>query len=98
MCQEHRVGDKFYCRLQRVDPGHRGGISTGDIREAQIFVGGMGCNSNLTFAEATWTQGLSDWIGSHIRVFGRLGTVGSSLQPESVRSQSEEFQRMQISY
>jgi transposase len=36
-------------RIGIVDP------STGEIREAEIFVGVLGA-SNLTYAEATWTQ------------------------------------------
>ena len=38
-------------------PGKRIGIAeplTGEIREAEIFVGVLGA-SNLTYAEATWT-------------------------------------------
>jgi len=36
---------------------------TGEIRPAQIFVAVLGA-SNYTYAEATWSQGLADWIGS----------------------------------
>jgi transposase len=28
-----------------------------------------------TYAEATWTQGLSDWIGSHTRTFAFIDGV-----------------------
>src|SRR5271165_5391423 len=47
-------------RIGIVDP------STGEIREAEIFVGVLGA-SNLTYAEATWTQTLPDWTGAHVR-------------------------------
>jgi len=43
------------------------GSRTGEIGEAEIFVAVLGA-SNLTFAEATWTQRLPDWIGSHVRI------------------------------
>jgi transposase len=33
-----------------------------------IFVAAMGLSS-YTFAEATWSQDLSYWIGSYIRTF-----------------------------
>jgi transposase len=36
---------------------------TGETRQAQIFVAVMGA-SNFTYAEATWTQALGDWIGA----------------------------------
>src|SRR4029077_18159124 len=40
--------------------------SNGEARTAQLFVAVLGA-SNYTYAEATWTQGLSDWIGAHAR-------------------------------
>ncbi len=84
MRQEHRAGDKFFVdysgtTLDIVE------ASTGEIREAEIFVGVMG-NSNLTYAEATWTQQLPDWIGSHIRAFGYLGAVPHCVVPDNLRS------------
>ena len=84
MRQEHRAGDKFFVdysgtTLDIVD------ASTGEIRDAQIFVGVMG-NSNLTYAEATWTQKLPDWIGSHVRAFGYLGAVPHCVVPDNLRS------------
>ena len=41
---------------------------------AQLFVAALGASS-YTYAEATWTQGLSDWIGSHTRTFAFFGGV-----------------------
>lgn len=41
---------------------------TGEVRQAQIFVAVLAA-SNYLFAEATWTQALRDWIGSHCRAF-----------------------------
>ena len=45
---------------------------TGELREAQIFVAVLGA-SNYTYAEATWTQTLPDWIASHVRAFEFMG-------------------------
>ena len=63
----HRAGEKLF-----VDyAGHTIAVidkRTGEIREAQIFVATLGA-SNYTYAEATWTQSLVDWIGSHTRTF-----------------------------
>ncbi|MBK6281040.1 MAG: transposase [Gammaproteobacteria bacterium] len=42
--------------------------------QAQIFVACLGA-SHYTYAEATWTQALADWIGSHIRCLEFLGAV-----------------------
>ena len=59
--------------------------ATGEIREAQIFVAVLGA-SNYTYAEATWSQGLPDWIGSHVRTFGFLGGVPELVVPDNLRS------------
>jgi len=47
---------------------------TGEVRAAQIFVATLGA-SNLTYAEATWTQNISDWVGAHVRAFNYFGGV-----------------------
>ena len=62
-----------------VDP------TTGEIREAEIFVGVLGA-SNLTYAEATWTQTLPDWIGAHVRMFRFFGGVPKLLVPDNLKS------------
>ena len=36
---------------------------TGEVRMAEIFLAVLG-TSNCTYAEATWTQTLPDWIGA----------------------------------
>ena len=41
---------------------------TGETREAYVFVAVLGA-SNYTYAGATWTRGLRDWISSHVRAF-----------------------------
>ena len=41
---------------------------TGEIRKAQIFVAVLGASS-FTFARATWTQTLPDWIDAHVHAF-----------------------------
>jgi hypothetical protein len=47
---------------------------TGEVRMAEIFVAVLGA-SNLTYAEATWTQTLPDWIGAHVRMFQFYGAA-----------------------
>lgn len=58
---------------------------TGEVREAQIFVAVLGA-SNFTYVEATWTQGLPDWIGSHRRCFEYLGGVPALIIPDNIKS------------
>ena len=83
MRQEHRAGDKTY-----VD--HAGptvpviDAQTGELREASIFVAVLGASS-YTYAEATWTRDLYDWIGSHIRTFEFFGGVSNAVVPDNWR-------------
>jgi len=58
---------------------------TGEVREAQVFVAVLGASS-YTDAEATWTQGLSDWISSHVRAFGFYGGAPEVVVPDHLKS------------
>ena len=84
MRQTHRAGEKLF-----VDyAGQTAGVvdrSTGEVREAQIFIAVLGA-SNYTYAEATWTQALPDWIGSHVRAFGFFGGVSEIVVPDNLKS------------
>jgi len=55
---------------------------SGEIRQAQIFVAVMGASS-YTYAEASWTQSLPDWIGSHARALAFMGGVPAQLVPDN---------------
>ena len=57
---------------------------TGLVRHAQIFVAVLGA-SNYTFVEATWTQALPDWLGSHVRALVFFGGVPAAIVPARVR-------------
>ncbi len=79
MRQHHVAGEKVFVDYS----GKRIGIAdpeTGEIREAEIFVGVLGA-SNLTYAEATWTQQLIDWTGAHVRMFRFFGGAPRLLVP-----------------
>ena len=84
MRQVHRAGEKCF-----VDyAGHTVPVidrRTGEIRTAQIFVAVLGA-SNYTYCEATWTQGLSDWIASHVRMLEHFQSVPEILVPDNLRS------------
>jgi transposase len=58
---------------------------TGEIREAWIFVAVLGA-SNFTYAEATWTQGLADWIGAHTRALEAIGGVPRLIVPDNTKT------------
>ncbi|MGY4281537.1 transposase [Bradyrhizobium sp. LM2.7] len=54
--------------------------TTGVVRDAEIFVAVLGA-SNYTYAEATWTQTLLDWIEAHVRMFRFFGGVRRLVVP-----------------
>ena len=84
MRQIHAGGDKLF-----VDcAGDAGPVIvdrlTGQVRPEQIFVAVLGA-SNFTYAEASWTQGLADWIGAHTRAFAAIGGVPQLLVPDNAK-------------
>lgn len=84
MRQDHRAGEKtFIDYIGQTMPIIDG--LTGEIREAQVFLAVLGA-SNYTYAEATWSQSLPDWIGSHVRAFAWFGGVTELLIPDNLKS------------
>src|SRR5262249_58787252 len=71
MRQSHRAGEKLF-----VDYAGQGmpviNSHSGEVHEVAIFVAVLGA-SNYTYAEATWSQRLPHWIGSHVRTFTAFG-------------------------
>jgi len=84
MRQQHQAGEKLfidYCG-PTVDIIDR---SSGEIHTAQIFVSVLGASS-YTYAEATWSQSLPDWIASHQRALRFYGGVPELLIPDNLKS------------
>lgn len=83
--QLHKAGEKTFVDYAGVtipiaDP------RTGEVlMDAQMFVGVLGA-SNLTYAEATGSQKLSDWLQSHVRMFEYFGGVTEIVVPDNLRS------------
>jgi transposase len=84
MRQDHKAGERMF-----VD--YAGGTvpvvdrETGGVRQAQVFVAVLGA-SNYTYAEATWTQGVSDWVGVHVRAFEYFEGVPPLVVPDNLRA------------
>lgn len=82
--QNHAPGEKLF-----VDyAGHTVAVvdrHSGAIRQAQIFVAVLGY-SNYTYAEATWTQTLPDWLGAHVRALEFIGGCPSAIVPDNLKS------------
>ncbi len=85
MRQEHRAGEKLFVdfagqTVPIVDEG------TGEILfEAQIFVAVLG-TSSYTFAYATRTQSLPDWIDAHGKAFAFIGGVPEIVVPDNTKT------------
>lgn len=84
MRQTHRAGEKMfvdYCG--KTVPVIN--AATGEVCEAQIFVAVLGA-SNYTFAEATRSQKLEDWVASHTRAFAFFDGVPQLVVPDNLKS------------
>lgn len=84
MRQSHKAGEKLFVdyagqTIAVYNP------KNGQVRHAQIFVAVLGC-SNYTYAEATFSQSLPDWINSHIRAFEFFGGVPQVVVPDNLKS------------
>ena len=85
MRQTHRAGERLF-----VDYAGDGvpiviDRLTGEIRNAQIFVAVLGASS-FTFAHASWTQTLPDWIDAHVRALAAIGGVPHLLVPDNTKT------------
>ncbi len=84
MRQIHKAGEKLFVdyagqTVPIVNP------ATGEVDQAQVFVAVLGA-SNYIFSEATRSQKLIDWTGSHVRAFEFFGGVPELIIPDNLRS------------
>jgi transposase len=84
MRQDHKAGEKLfvdYCGdpISMIDP------ATGDAIDAQLFIAVLGA-SGFTYAEATRTQQLPDWIDCHVHAFEYFGGVPAIVVPDQTRT------------
>jgi transposase len=84
MRQHHVAGERLLVdysgdKPQIID------LSTGEVIEVELFVAVLGA-SNLTYAEATRTQTVGDWCGSHVRALEYIGGASRALVPDQLKS------------
>lgn len=84
MRQRHAAGERMFVdysgvRMTVTDP------TTGVARPAEVFIAVMGA-SNMTYAEASWSQTLPDWIGAHTRAFAAFGAVPALVVSDNLKS------------
>jgi transposase len=82
MRQVHKAGEKLFVdyaglTVPIID-------RSGAVHHAQVFVATLGASS-YTFVEATASQTLSDWIGSHVRAFAFFGGVPEIVVPDNLK-------------
>jgi len=83
MRQEHRGGEKVfvdYCDGLEVTDS-----TSGEKKRTQLFVGALGASS-YTFAMASASQKIEDWIASHCRMYEYFDGVPSITVPDNLRS------------
>jgi transposase len=59
--------------------------TTGEVSEVELFVAVLGA-SNYTYAEATRSQKLADFVGSTVRMLEYFGGVPEVIVPDQLRS------------
>jgi transposase len=82
--QQHQPGERMFVDYAGAGiPIHN--RDTGEIHQAAIFVAALGVSS-YTFAEATWSQELPCWIGSHIRALEYFGGLPMLVVPDNLKA------------
>ena len=84
MRQSHRAGETLFVDYAGQTMPIVNSL-TGEVHDAAIFIAVLGA-SNYTFAEATWSQSLPDWIGSHVRALAALGGVPQVIVPDNLKA------------
>ncbi len=81
---EYRGGERLFVdysgdTLPLIDP------ETGEIDQAQVFVGALGA-SGLLYVESSLGQDLQSWLDTHVHCFEFLGGVPEVVTPDNLRS------------
>ncbi len=84
MRQVHPGGEKCFVDYAGKKPSIID-AATGEVLEVELFVAVLGA-SNYTYAEATRTQQVPDWLASHQRAFHYFGGVTAAVVPDQLKS------------
>lgn len=84
MRQVHVAGEALFVDYSGTKLSY-GEPATGEVVEVELFVAVLGA-SNYTYAEATRTQRVQDFVGSHVRAFEFFGGVPRKLVPDQLKS------------
>jgi len=84
MRQVHRAGEKTFVDFSGKQP-HIVDRKTGEEIPVELFVGVLGASS-YTYAEATLTQQLPEWVGAHKRMAEYFGGSSEIWVPDQLKS------------
>jgi transposase len=84
MRQVHKAGEKLFVDYAGQRP-HVVDSRTGEWRNVELFVAVLGA-SNYTYAEATLTQTIPDFLASHTRALEYFGGVTALVIPDQLRT------------
>ncbi|MGH8275816.1 MAG: IS21 family transposase, partial [Steroidobacteraceae bacterium] len=82
MRQTHLGGDKLFVDWAGDTVPVIVDRRSGEVRRAHIFVAVMG-GSSASFARASWTETLPDWIDAHVQAFAYFGGAARLLVPDN---------------
>lgn len=84
MRQEHKAGEKLFVDFSGDGVPYFNRFN-GEPHIAQLFVGALGASS-FTFAEATRSQELEEWIRCHVHAYEFFGGATQLLIPDQTRT------------
>lgn len=84
MKQVHKGGEKLFVDYSGKRP-QIVSMFTGECTPVELFVCALGASS-YTYAEATLSQKIPDFIASHVRAFAYFGGVTAVLVPDQLKS------------
>ncbi len=84
MRQTHVAGDKLFVDYAGMRP-HIVDPATGEVTQVELFVAVLGA-SNYTYAEATMTQQVPDFVASVTRTLTFIGGVPRAIVPDQLKS------------
>lgn len=84
MRQNHAAGDKLFVDYAGDTVPVVIDRLSGAVRQAHIFVAVLGASS-LTYAEASWTESLPDFVAAHVNALAFIGGAPALLVPDNAK-------------
>jgi transposase len=84
MRQTHVAGDKMFVDYSGKRP-HIVDATTGEVTDVELYVAVLGA-SNYTYAEATYTQRVPDFVASTVRAISFFGGATRAIVPDQLKS------------